>query len=73
SFHVKLPASMWQHSIHNVFHASLLHIHHPNDDPLFPGQLNKQVVEPEQHLHEWMADKILSHTGTKSNLLFEVL
>ncbi|KAG5735078.1 hypothetical protein E4T56_gene20504 [Termitomyces sp. T112] len=64
---------MRQCGIHDVFHASLLRIHHPNDDRLFPGQLDEQVVEPEQHPHEWTADKILKHAGTKSNLLFEVL
>ncbi|KNZ82090.1 hypothetical protein J132_08273, partial [Termitomyces sp. J132] len=73
SFHVNLPATMRQCGIHDVFHASLLRIHHPNDDRLFPGQLDEQVVEPEQHPHEWTADKILKHAGTKSNLLFEVL
>ncbi|KAG5349485.1 hypothetical protein C0989_003508 [Termitomyces sp. Mn162] len=73
SFHVNLPAIMRQCRIHDVFHASSLCIHHPNDDRLFPGQLDEQVVEPEQHPHKWTANKILNHAGTKSNLLFKVL
>ena len=36
SYHVNLPDSLKQR-VHNVFHASLLCIHVPNDDRLFPG------------------------------------
>ncbi|KNZ80888.1 hypothetical protein J132_03877, partial [Termitomyces sp. J132] len=73
SFHMKLPASMKQCGIHNIFHASLLRIHIPNNNHLFPGQLDAQVVEPQQHPTEWAAEKIVSHTGSGGHLLFEVL
>ncbi|KAG6812123.1 hypothetical protein H0H93_013997, partial [Arthromyces matolae] len=73
SFRIQLPSSMKQRGIHDVFHASLLRIHHPNDDRLFPGRLDEQVVEPEQHPTEWAADKIISHSGSKASALFEVL
>ena len=32
SFRLKLPLRLKQWGVHNVFHASLLRIHHPNDD-----------------------------------------
>ena len=32
SFRVQLPSHMRQKGIHDVFHLSLLRIHHPNDD-----------------------------------------
>ena len=73
SFHVKLPSTMRQRGIHDSFHASLLQIHHPNNDRLFPGRLFEQVVKPKEHSTEWAADKILSHSGSKSDALFEVL
>ncbi|KAG5349608.1 hypothetical protein C0989_002786 [Termitomyces sp. Mn162] len=73
SFRVKLPASMRCRGIHDVFHASLLRIHHPNDDRLFPGRLDEQIVEPEQHPVEWAADKIIGHADSLDHKLFQVL
>ncbi|KNZ74391.1 hypothetical protein J132_06961 [Termitomyces sp. J132] len=73
SFCVKLPASMKQCGVHDIFHAFLLRIHIPNDDHLFPGWLDEQVVEPQQHPIEWVAQKIVSHAGSGAHLLFEVL
>ncbi|KAG6884297.1 hypothetical protein C0992_006563 [Termitomyces sp. T32_za158] len=64
---------MHQRGIHDSFHASLLQIHHPNDDRLFPGRLYEQIAEPDQHPTEWAADKVLRHAGSKENALFEVL
>ena len=37
SFRLALPARLKQRGIHDVFHSSLLRIHVPNDDRLFPG------------------------------------
>ncbi|KNZ78763.1 hypothetical protein J132_10251 [Termitomyces sp. J132] len=45
SFHIQLPSHMLQQGIHDVFHASLLRIHHPNDDRQFPGQLYSQYLK----------------------------
>ena len=72
SFRVELPAQMSQRGIHNVFHASLLRIHVPNDDRLFPGRLESQVnseIEPEG---EWAVERIVSHAGTGVDAVFEV-
>jgi hypothetical protein len=47
-----------------VFHASLLRIHLPNDDRLFPGQMDTQVGVDAEMDGEWAVDKVLSHAGS---------
>ena len=37
SYRIELPDNLKQRGVHNVFHSSLLRIHIPNDDRLFPG------------------------------------
>ena len=72
SFKIELPARLKQCGIHDVFHASLLRIHHPNDDRLFPGRLDSQLggdIDPEG---EWAVDKILSHFGSNKDAIFEI-
>jgi hypothetical protein len=72
SFRLDLPSRLKQRGVHDVFHASLLRIHHPNDDRLFPGRLDNQLggdVDPEG---EWAVDKILSHHGSKRDAVFEI-
>jgi hypothetical protein len=49
--------------MHDVFHASLLHIYIPNDDRLFPGQLDKQLNQNGEAEGKWAVNKILSHCG----------
>jgi hypothetical protein len=72
SFRLDLPPQMKQRGVHDVFHSSLLRIHHPNDDRLFPGRLDDQIsneVDPEG---EWAVESILSHSGSQENALFEI-
>jgi hypothetical protein len=72
SFRLDLPSQMKQRGVHDVFHSSLLRIHHPNDDRLFPGHLDAQIshdVDPEG---EWAVESILSHYGSQENVLFEI-
>jgi len=72
SFRLDLPSRLKQRGVHDVFHASLLRIHHPNDDRLFPGRLDNQLggdIDPEG---EWAVDKILSHHGSKRDAVFEI-
>jgi len=72
SFIIDLPARLKQRGVHNVYHASLMRIHHPNDDRLFPGRMDNQIggdIDPEG---EWAVDKILSHSGSKDNAIFEI-
>ncbi|KAG6884105.1 hypothetical protein C0993_001404, partial [Termitomyces sp. T159_Od127] len=62
---------MRRRGIHNVFHASLLRMYKPNDNQLFPGCLDEQIVNEESQ--EWVTDKIIAHKGTHPSVMFEVL
>ncbi|KAG6868176.1 hypothetical protein C0993_006783 [Termitomyces sp. T159_Od127] len=66
---------MLRRGIHDIYHASLLRIHHPNDDRWFSSRLYPELVaEMElEHENEWAADKIVSHAGSKNDAIFEVL
>ncbi|KAI0370646.1 hypothetical protein BV20DRAFT_916713, partial [Pilatotrama ljubarskyi] len=64
SFRLELPPSMKRRSIHDVFHASLLRVHEPNDDRLFPGRLDTQVLELEDKDNEWAISKFVVHNGS---------
>ncbi|KAI0327501.1 hypothetical protein GY45DRAFT_1283547, partial [Cubamyces sp. BRFM 1775] len=72
SFRVDLPANLRRRGVHDVFHSSLLRIHEPNDDRLFPGRLESQVGEFEDRSDEWAIARILSHHGSGSGAIFEV-
>jgi len=72
SYRIELPSSLRQRGIHDVFHSSLLRIHVPNDDRLFPGRLDEQIPELGGTAREWTVDKILSHRGSHSDASFEV-
>jgi hypothetical protein len=54
-----------------VFHSSLLKIHLPNDDRLFPGRQDSQLGHGPEIEEEWAVDKILSHHGTKGDIFFK--
>ena len=73
SYRIELPSSLCQRGIHNVFHLSLLRIHVPNDDCLFPGRLDEQIPKLGGTAREWTIDKILLHQGSHSDAKFEVL
>ncbi|KAJ3765628.1 hypothetical protein FB446DRAFT_794872 [Lentinula raphanica] len=66
-----LPADLKKRGVHDVFHSSLLQIHIPNNDQLFPGRSYEQVVEIDSE--EWQVDKILAHKGFKSDAMFLLL
>ena len=55
-----------------MFHISLLRVHVPNDDQLFPGRQDSQLGIDETTDGEWAVDRILSHTGTRDKALFEI-
>ncbi|CDO71993.1 hypothetical protein BN946_scf184943.g28 [Trametes cinnabarina] len=73
SYRIELPPTLKRRGIHNVFHASLLRVHEPNDDRLFPGRLDTQVFELEDKENEWAIDKIVSHRGSGRQAMFEAL
>ncbi|PIL27303.1 transcription factor [Ganoderma sinense ZZ0214-1] len=72
SYKVDIPADLRQRGIHDTFHASLLRVHEPNDDRLFPGRLASQIEGLEDSGDEWAINKILTHHGHGRNALFEV-
>ncbi|EED77111.1 predicted protein, partial [Postia placenta Mad-698-R] len=71
SYELDLSANLRRRGIHSVFHASLLRVHEPNDDRLFPGRLDSQVAELEDRDNEWAIARILSHTGARDQALFQ--
>ncbi|KDR69686.1 hypothetical protein GALMADRAFT_33709, partial [Galerina marginata CBS 339.88] len=72
SFRIDLPSYLNQRGVHNVFHASLLRIHVPNDDRLFPGREATQFSLGDESDTEWAVDKILTHSGSKTDSVFEI-
>ncbi|KAJ6592565.1 hypothetical protein B0H19DRAFT_882751, partial [Mycena capillaripes] len=74
SFQIELPSNLKQRGVHDVFHASLLRIHVPNDDRRFPGRLDCQLgVTIDYEDNEWPAEKITSHHGRRTSAIFEIL
>ena len=73
SFKLDLPSHLKQRGVHNVFHSSLLREHIPNDDRLFPGRLDTQIGDDLDTEGEWAVDRILSHAGSKSDTVFEIM
>lgn len=75
SYQLELSPPMKRRGIHDVFHSSLLRIHEPNDDRLFPGRLDSQVAEFEQQeiQEEWAIDRITSHAGSGTDAVFETV
>ncbi|KIM51592.1 hypothetical protein SCLCIDRAFT_61053, partial [Scleroderma citrinum Foug A] len=73
SYRIELPSSLRQRGIHDVFHSSLLRIHVPNDNRLFPGRLDEQIPKLGGTARKWTIDKILSHQGSHSDTKFKVL
>ena len=72
SFQMDLPAHLKRRGIHDVFHSSLLRIHIPNDDRLFPGRMDTQLSDDFDN-DEWAVDRILSHHGSRTEATFEIL
>ncbi|KAJ2917715.1 hypothetical protein MD484_g2704, partial [Candolleomyces efflorescens] len=75
SYRLDLPRRMTSRGIHDVFHASLLRVHHRNDDQLFPGRIDNQIWEypNEGREKEFAIEKIVSHTGTGEHTLVQIL
>ncbi|KAF8799424.1 hypothetical protein BYT27DRAFT_7065849, partial [Phlegmacium glaucopus] len=65
SFKIELPAHLKKRGLHDVFHASLLRLHVPNDDRLFPGRMDTQIGEGSTTDDEWAVDAIKSHHGSQ--------
>ena len=72
SFRIELPSHLSRRGVHDGYHASLLRIHVPNDDRLFPGWLDTQLGNADGTDGEWAVDKILGHGGSKTDAVFEI-
>jgi len=71
---IEILVSMKQQGIHNVFHVSLMRVHVANDDHLFSGRLDSQIVPVNQDsVPEWAANKITHHVGSGESAMFQVL
>jgi hypothetical protein len=73
SFKLELPMHLKKRGVHDVFHSSLLRIHVPNDDRLFPGRMDTQIGEGPDSEDEWAVDLIRSHAGSGEDSIFEIL
>ena len=72
SFKLELPTHLKRRGVHDVFHSSLLKIHVPNDDRLFPGRLDTQIGDGPDTEDKWAVDVIRSHAGSGENSTFEI-
>jgi hypothetical protein len=73
SFKLELPTHLRRRGIHDVFHSSLLRIHLPNDDRLFPGRTDTQIGNGPGTEDEWAVQRIRSHAGSGEDAIFEIL
>ena len=73
SYRIELPAHLKKRGVHDVFHSSLLRIHVPNDDRLFPGRMDTQLKDSPDSEDEWAVDRIQSHAESGENAVFEIL
>ena len=72
SYKLDLPARLRQRGIHPVFHSSLMKIHVPNNDRLFPGRMETQVADFDEPDTEWQVDRILSYSSSGNSSVFEI-
>jgi hypothetical protein len=73
SFRLKIPDTLKQRGVHDVFHASLLRVHIPNDDRLFPGRSDEQITAPGDEDSEWAIERIIGHANSGKDAVFKVL
>ena len=72
SYQIELPDELKKRGIHDVFHASLLRIHHPSDDRLFPDRSLSRMLADDEERWEWEVERVLAHVGSKDNAIFQV-
>ncbi|KAF8236819.1 hypothetical protein L208DRAFT_1524222, partial [Tricholoma matsutake] len=72
SYRVELPTHLKQRGVHDVYHPSLLRIHVPNDDWLFPGCLDTQLGNQDTPDGEWAIEHIEEHIGARTDAIFKM-
>ena len=72
SFLIDLPIDLKKRGLHPTFHASLLRVHVPNNDRLFPGRTASQIGLTDVFDTEWKVERIVQHAGRGVSATFEV-
>jgi RNase H-like domain found in reverse transcriptase/Reverse transcriptase (RNA-dependent DNA polymerase)/Integrase zinc binding domain len=72
SYRIELPTHLKQRGVHDVYHASLLRIHIPNDDRLFPGRLDTQLGNQDTPDGKWAVERIEGHVGARTDAIFKM-
>ena len=72
SFKIDLPTELKKRGVHDIFHSSLLIIHLPNDDQLFPWRQEKQLGHSSKIEEEWAIEEILTHHWANGDTIFKV-
>ncbi|KAF8220955.1 hypothetical protein L208DRAFT_1536585, partial [Tricholoma matsutake] len=72
SYRIELPTHLKRRGVHDVFHASYLRVHQPNDDRLFPGWLDTQLGSQDAPDGEWAVEWIEGHVGARNDATFKV-
>jgi hypothetical protein len=72
SYRIELPTHLKQRGVHDVYHASLLRIHIPNDDRLFPGRLDTQLGNQDTPDGKWAIERIEGHVGARTDAIFKM-
>jgi len=72
SFKIELPIHLKKRGVHDVFHSSLLRIHVPNDDQLFPGRMDTQIGDGPDMEDEWAVNLIQSHAKSGEDSIFKI-
>ena len=72
SYQIELPSELKKWGIHDVFHASLLRIHHLSDDRLFLDRSLSRMLADDEERREWEVERVLAHIGSKDNTIFQV-
>ena len=72
SYQIELPAELRRRGVHDIFHASLLRTHQPNDDRLFPDWSLSRILADDEEQWEWEVENVLAHVGSKENAIFQI-
>ncbi|KZV79393.1 hypothetical protein EXIGLDRAFT_574107, partial [Exidia glandulosa HHB12029] len=72
TYRLRISKELLKRGVHPVFHASLLREYVENDDTRFPGRQWHQILGLGENATSVRVQRVLSHTGTGNDALFEV-
>jgi hypothetical protein len=73
NYTLELPSELVKRQVHLKFHVSLLRLHEPNNDALFPNRVSVDTYDvgaPDDA--EWIVDELDSHRWNGKDLEFQV-